>query len=67
MEIHNNSFFHRYICSVEKKKTNTEKRFCCYCGSRLMVDVLSLRGSMALAVKCTKCKRQNIITETENE
>lgn len=52
---------------MENENTDTQKRFCRYCGSRLMVDVLSLRGSMALAVKCTKCKRQNIITETENE
>jgi DNA-directed RNA polymerase subunit RPC12/RpoP len=42
---------------------NTEKRFCRYCGSRLMVDVKALSGKMTLAVKCTKCKRQNIIEE----
>lgn len=44
-------------------ETNTEKRFCRYCGSRLMVDVKALKGKMVLAVKCTKCKRQNIIEE----
>lgn len=45
------------------EKTNTEKRFCRYCGSRLMVDVAHLQGSMTLIVKCTKCKRQNVLTE----
>lgn len=42
---------------------NTEKRYCKYCGSRLMVDVVEVHGKMKLAVKCTKCKRQNIIEE----
>lgn len=46
--------------SAEK---NTEKRYCRYCGSRLMVDVKALKGRMVLEVKCTKCKRQNIIDE----
>lgn len=44
-------------------KANTEKRYCRYCGARLMVDVKALNGKMVLEVKCTKCKRQNIIEE----
>lgn len=44
-------------------ETNTEKRYCKYCGSRLMVDVKALHGKMTLLVKCTKCKRQNVIEE----
>lgn len=48
------------------EENNTEKRFCRYCGSRLMVDVKSLKGKMVLEVKCTKCKRQNIIEEEHN-
>lgn len=47
---------------MEKPESN-EKRYCRYCGSRLMVDVRELNGKMVLAVKCTKCKRQNIIEE----
>lgn len=44
-------------------KQNIEKRYCRYCGSRLMVDVKALHGKMVLEVKCTKCKQQNIIEE----
>ena len=48
---------------IETETKETEKRYCRYCGSRLMVDVSEVRGRVVLAVKCTKCKRQNILIE----
>lgn len=47
-------------------ETTPTKRYCRYCGARLMVDVKALKGKMVLEVKCTKCKHQNIIEEENN-